>query len=180
MVEKIDVPFLLSQKKIVITKEGRSLYEEIDFNKDFSFRYNMALEDDLSEDIKFLLEIIRSSKRSVQLSLHFQDKATCICLLRIDFNPGTQHTNPPLSENGTDVASELLQFAGRRIIGSHIHYHVDGYKSAAWAIPIEDADFRIKNFDGDDFVNSFNSIMEALSSKINLVTRIRHIDVLPL
>lgn len=140
----------------------------------------MALEDDLAQDIKFLLDITRSSKRSVQLTLHFQEKATSICLLRIDFNPGTQHTNPPLAENGTGVTPELSKFAGRKIIGSHLHYHVDGYKSGAWAIPIEDADFKVKNFDGEDFVNSFNSIMEALSSKINLVTRIRHIDVLPL
>ena len=72
MAEIIDAPFLLSQKKIVITKGCRSLYEELDFNKRCNYRYQMALEEDLAEDIKFLLEITRSSKRSIQLTLHFQ------------------------------------------------------------------------------------------------------------
>lgn len=180
MAETIDVPFLLSQRKIVITKDGRSLKEVLDFNKNHSYRYYMALEQDLAEDIKFFLEITRSSKRSVQLTLHFQDKTSNICLIRIDFNPGAQHTNPPLSNNGTDVPPELTQFAGKKISGSHVHYYVDGYKPAVWAMPLENTDFEVKDFDENDFVNSFNNIMKAFSLKINLVTEIRHIDVLPI
>ena len=105
---------------------------------------------------------------------------TNICLIRIDFNPGAQHTNPPLSNNGTDVPPELTQFAGKKISGSHVHYYVDGYKPAAWAMPLENTDFEVKDFDENDFVNSFNNIMQAFSLKINLVTEIRHIDVLPI
>lgn len=176
----IDVNFLLSQKKIVITKDGRSLYEEINFNRGSSFRYDIALEDDLTENPKFFLQIFRSSKRTIQLTLHFQEKMTCICLVRIDFNPGAQHTNPPCVAAGTEVPQELAAYAGQTIVGSHIHHHVEGYRPSAWAMPIEDTAFPVKCFNGQDFVNSFNQIITAFSAMINLETRIRHIDVLPI
>ncbi len=170
---------LLSQSKVMIHKGQQVLVYEINLNNQPSFRLDLAFADDLTSDIKFLLQIRRSCKNTIQLTLHLQENARKCCLIRIDFNQGSQHTNPPYIE-GTIVPKELKKYAGATFRGSHIHINVDGYKEAAWALPLEESDFPVKNFDESDFANSFDEIINAFSSKINLVTDIRHEKVIPL
>lgn len=170
---------LLSLSKVVLCKGLASLVEEINFNTQPSFRFELGLEDDLTADTRFLLQIRRSCKNTIQLTLHLQESQKRCCLIRVDYNQGCQHTNPPIEEN-TNVPGFLKKYAGMTFLGSHIHYNIDGYRDAAWALPIDEDTFPVKKFDGNDFVSNFNEIASAFANRINLKTIVRHEAVIPL
>ena len=53
---------------------------------------------------------------------------------------------------------------------SHVHYHVDGYKSLAWAVPIEATNVQTKEIkDGEMHTNFVNAIME-FAQMVNIET----------
>lgn len=70
------------------------------------------------------------------------------------------------------VPENMKPYAGIKIIGSHIHYHVEGYKSAAWAIPIDEDPITIKEVKQSDFSANLICILDYLSKMINLQTKI--------
>ncbi|MDR2791774.1 MAG: hypothetical protein LBB27_03465, partial [Tannerellaceae bacterium] len=85
-------------------------------------------------EYSFLWEVFQSSKNTLHLSLHFQEEDSKIGLLRIDYN-GT-HTNPTrLNEY---VPERFHRYVGIELRESHVHHHVQGYRSLAWAIPLID------------------------------------------
>lgn len=66
-------------------------------------------------------------------------------------------------------------FAGKDFTDKehHIHYYVDGYKPLAWAIPIINDDFKIKEISEDvDFNSTFAEIIIQFAKTINIETAI--------
>ncbi|GHT48731.1 hypothetical protein AGMMS49982_00600 [Bacteroidia bacterium] len=55
----------------------------------------------------------------------------------------------------------------------HIHYHIEGYKSLAWAIPLTDDEFEVKELnEGNDFNNSLANAVRLFAKTINIETEI--------
>lgn len=72
----------------------------------------------------------------------------------------------------------MKKYAGCILKENHIHYHVEGYKSAAWALPIDDDDFAIKELDFANYNATVIKILEELSKVINLETKITYVTTL--
>ena len=77
--------------------------------------------------------------------MHHQDDETKMGLFRVDYNSG--HNNP--SELTDKVPQKFHPFVGKHfsINEHHVHYHVEGYKSLAWALPIAEDSFPAKIFE---------------------------------
>lgn len=94
-------------------------------------------------DYEFWVEITTNQKIILKTSIHHLESKTHIGLLRIDFKGG--HHNP------TNVLATLpdflVQYADKWFdpTESHIHIYVEGYRPLAWAIPLTDSDFPIKD-----------------------------------
>ena len=113
----------------------------------------------------FFYEVDQSAKNVFKLSLHLMNNETKIGLLRIDFNGG--HQNP--SEITDNLPEELHQFAGKHFSHneSHMHCFVEGYKSLAWTVPLED-NFPVQSIEtSSDVVQAFY----AFNAMITLETR---------
>ena len=120
------------------------------------------------EDVpyEFLMQISQSAKNSVKMSLHLQSNNLKIGLLRVDYS-GT-HRNP--QEATEDVPIDFLPYQGKIIIGSHIHYYVQGYNQLEWAIPIEDTNYKCKEI--DDYQESIVKAIECFAETIRLNTKL--------
>lgn len=122
-------------------------------------------------DADFLLEIQQSKKNSIRVSFHYQENDSKMGLLRVDYNSG--HKNP--EEVSNLLPEKFHPYAGKYFSNSehHIHYHVEGYKSLAWAIPLVADDFEIKELDpGQSFNSTLVEILQLFVKVINLETKI--------
>ena len=165
MITNQQAVFLLSIPKFIIEKEIHLKEKEIEqptfWDKTF------ILEGLINGDsYEFLWKIWQSDKNLLKMSLHHQEEVTKTGLFRVDYNSG--HNNP-------DTITELVPdkfhlFAGKHfsINEHHIHYHVEGYKTLAWALPIENDPFPHKDFSDQNIVD----IIESFSKKINLQTNL--------
>ena len=94
-------------------------------------------------DHEFWVEITTNHKIILKTSIHHLESKSYVGLLRIDFRGG--HHNP------TTVLPTLPEFlvpyADKWFAPteSHIHIYVEGYRPLAWAIPLTDSDFPIKD-----------------------------------
>ncbi|AUC85701.1 hypothetical protein CW731_10570 [Polaribacter sp. ALD11] len=93
-------------------------------------------------DYEFWLEITTNQKIILKTSIHHMESNSFIGLLRIDYKGG--HHNPAEIKN--TLPSFLEPFANKWFepTESHMHIYVEGYKPLAWAIPLIDSDFPIK------------------------------------
>lgn len=161
--------YLLKLPKKIL--ENEQLLDKLIIDQVFPFNKRYELVSDKDDEFTFLLEIQQSKKNSIRVSFHHQENDSKTGLLRIDYNSG--HKNP---EN----ISELLPvkfhpFAGKYFTNDehHIHYHVQGYKSLAWAIPLVADEFEIKELnDGADFNNTLANIIKKFAKTINIETAI--------
>jgi len=132
-------------------------------------RYELITEKD--DDFTFLWEINQSSKNSVRINLHHQENDSKIGLIRVDYNSG--HVNPV---NITDqVPTKFHPYAGKCFTNyeHHIHYHVEGYKSLAWAVPLSVDKFGIKELNNDaNFNTTFVKIIKLFAKTVNIETEI--------
>ncbi len=101
--------------------------------------------------------------------MHTQENKSYFCAFRLDLN-GPQHKNPDVIT--ADVPEKFRPYAGKLIDGSHVHYHVEGYGSADWAIPVEFDDFPAKTLTQENYAKEFGNILNALSDVINLQTKL--------
>ena len=122
------------------------------------------------EEFFFFLEIWQSTKKRIKLTLHFQEDDASIGLLRIDFE-GPPHKNPEIIND--HVPEIYKRYAGKWIENRHIHCFIEGYKPLAWAIPLIDDDFPIKEFTDQNLIAQ---ILYAFGEKINLKTKL-HITI---
>ena len=124
-------------------------------------RFNLQSED--GNQI-FLLNIEQSPKRHLKITLHFQENATFTGLFRVDYHG--EHQNP---EKANDKVPDLIKpYRGQYIDDSHVHIYVEGYKPLAWAIPITEHDFSIKDI--TDFRN-FEKAIDEFCHRMNVISK---------
>ena len=117
----------------------------------------------------FLLEIRQSKKNRLYLTFHYQENNSKIGILRIDYN--NVHKNP--EQINEFVPEKFKPYVGRSLQCSHIHYYVQGYKSLAWAIPLTEDEFMIKDIPDDiNFHTIFADIIKLFAKTINITTKI--------
>lgn len=160
---------LLETPKVIVNKEQRLSSVIIDFNSSHDYRLYMVAADAVETKPQFMLRIRVSSKSRTKISLHTQDGETNCCLIRLDYN-GAPHTNPQLESE--TLPSIFRQYVGKVISPDHIHYHVEGYKSGAWAIPLDDDSFPVKHITLDGYTKNVAAALEHLSKVIHLETKI--------
>lgn len=129
---------------------------------------------DQDGDNRFLWEINQSPKNMLKLTLHHQQSDTCEPLLRVDYQSG--HMNPV--EILPSLPARFHPYAGKEFSHQdhHIHYPVQGYKPLAWAIPLANHDFPVKELTPTaELGNEIVRAISAFASIIQLRTRI-HIE----
>ncbi|UAM96840.1 hypothetical protein K8354_10925 [Polaribacter litorisediminis] len=94
-------------------------------------------------DYEFRVEITTNQKIILKTSIHHLESNSFVGLLRIDFKGG--HHNP--ANILPSLPDFLIPYADKWFdpTESHIHIYVEGYKPLAWAIPLTDSDFPIKD-----------------------------------
>lgn len=150
------VALLQLKKKIILNDEVKDRIS-IQQTCPMNLRYVLVSDDD--DEFSFLWEISQSSKNNLRISLHFQEDDSKIGLLRVDYNSG--HHNPEVERD--DLPELFKPYIGKWFSNeeSHVHYHVDGYKSLAWAVPIEATNVQTKEIKDDEINTNFvNAIME--------------------
>lgn len=164
-----DADRLLAEPKVIVDKGKAISVYTLDFSLARDFRINLSPSDSIEKGNDFLLRIRISNKLRTKISLHTQESLTTACLFRIDMN-GPMHTNPAAV---TETLPERFKpFAGQVIDGNHIHYHVQGYPSAAWAIPIDEDPFPVKRLTNKDYAQNLKDILFAMSNSIHLESKI--------
>ena len=144
---------LLQTPKWVVSARGRDgvrlMKQPIPIRDGFSaVDFILVSEDDQNE---FRLSASCSEKRALKISIHHQVDPSHIGLLRVDYN-GPPHTNPPSASD--EVPERFRPHIGARFRPGqpHIHYHVPGYKTLAWAVPLTEDQFPIKSVEADEHV----------------------------
>jgi hypothetical protein len=159
--------YLLRLPKKIL--ENDQLLDKLTINQEFPLNKRYELVSEKDDEFTFLLEIQQSKRNGIRLSFHHQENDSKTGLLRVDYNSG--HKNP---ENISEFLPEKFHpYAGKYFTNDehHIHYHVQGYKSLAWAIPLVDDEFEIKELNpGADFNNTLASIIKIFAKKINIET----------
>jgi hypothetical protein len=160
--------YLLDLPKMIV--ENNKVLNSITINQVFPFNKRFELIAESDDEFTFLWEIKQSTKNTIRISLHYQENDSKTGLLRIDYNGG--HTNP---ETVLDAVPEKFHpFAGKVFSNDehHAHYHVQGYKSLAWALPLTVDDFEIKELTEMNLNNTLTSAIQLFAKTINIETGI--------
>ena len=161
--------YLLKLPKKVI--ENDILLDKLIIDQKFPYDARFELVSEKDDEFTFLWEIQQSKKNSIRLSFHHQENDSKTGLLRVDYNSG--HKNPEsISEN---VPEKFHPFAGKYFSNNehHIHYHIQGYKTLAWAIPLTIDNFQIKELNNDaSFNGTFANIIKLFAKTVNIETEI--------
>ena len=160
-----EAEYLLKLPKFIYEKDRKLLEKR--FNEPFIWNIQFGLIAKDEENIyDFIWGIWQSEKNLLKMSLHHQDDETKTGLFRIDYNSG--HINP--AKLTDKVPKKFHPFAGKRfsIKEHHVHYHVEGYKSLAWALPIAFDNFPYKNL----YASNILDIVSEFGNFINLQTKL--------
>lgn len=163
-----DADYLLKLPKKVV--HNNKLYDNWVITQSIGMKLRLMLAS-TEDDFKFLWQIGLSKKDSLKVSLHHQDHDTNIGLLRIDFNSG--HHNP--ESINEFVPQKFHPYVDKYLSDqeNHIHYHVQTYKTLAWAMPLSDDDFEIKELNDEQHFNiDFGKTITQFAKAINLQTKI--------
>lgn len=158
--------YLIQLKKKVLQNDVA--LEQLTINQEFPMHLRFELISEEDDDFSFLWEITQSAKNAVRISLHFQEDESKIGLFRVDYNSG--HRNP---ETVSDTLPQrFLPFVGKWFSNeeSHVHYHVEGYKPLAWAIPIRDSEMTTGEIAGSDTNAKLSAAIQEFAKIINLET----------
>ncbi|MDR0574805.1 MAG: hypothetical protein LBG96_12395 [Tannerella sp.] len=144
------------------------MLSEITINQNFPFQERYELLSETDDEFSFLWIIHQSAKGILQISLHFQENDSKTGLIRVDYNRG--HKNPETVNS--NVPEKFHPYVGKQFsnIEHNIHYHVQGYPSLAWAIPLTDDDFEIKSIDENDNNRSFANAITSFAKTIHIET----------
>lgn len=161
---------MLKLPKKILGDEG--LLSSIIITQKYPFNVRFELVSDEDDEFTFLWEIQQSTKSSIRISFHHQENESKTGLLRVDFNSG--HKNP--EEVSSSLPAKFHPFVGKHFSNQehHIHYHVQGYKSLAWAVPLSHDTFEVKEIRDDaNFNDTFAQIIETFARTVNIVTKIQ-------
>ncbi len=144
---------LLMIPKYVISNNNRE--KSLNINAPSLWQLKIFLEGIYNGDsYLFLWNIYQSAKIRIMMNLHVQEDDSKIGIIRIDYNKG--HKNPEVLK--PSVPAIFHPYVGQKIDTHHVHYHVEGYETLAWALPIDDDEFPHKNVSNDlipDIIVSF-------------------------
>ncbi len=136
-----------------LPKELENNNNEIDLAAE---RTKLILVSPDDDEWNFLFQIYSNRKISFRISLHNQENISNMGLLRIDYK--NSHINPETINSY--VPKFLYKYVGKRFINeSHIHFHVEKYRSLAWAMPLKD-------------FNKFNNVKK-ITSNLNYANAIK-------
>lgn len=160
--------YLIHLKKKILQNDNVVDILNIDQAFPMNFRYELVSEDD--DEFSFLWEVTQSSKNTLKISLHFQEDESKIGLLRVDYY-GT-HQNPFSAK--ADLPEKFKPYVGKFFSYNecHVHYHVEGYKPLAWALPIADSEMDTKEISEDNINKQMISAILDFSKIINVETKI--------
>ena len=162
--ERAEELLKLPKKLIVGGKvlDTYSILQSVPFNE----HYELISAD--SDEISFLFAISQGPKNYLRISLHVQEDDSKIGLLRVDFN--SPHTNPVVASK--QVPKKFRVYAGKRFLSAehHIHYHVEGYKTLAWAVPLSDDEFAVKTIDSNNTSQSLINAIFQFAKVVNIKT----------
>ena len=139
------------------------LEDTVAFDQQVPFQKRFSLKSPVDNSYQFLYEAAQSAKNTLKLSLHILDDDTKIGLLRVDFSG--QHQNP--EETNDALPEELRVFAGRFFSHDepHMHCHAEGYKSLAWAKPL-DGGFPVRSIGSPaDVLTAFRAFNSMIALK---------------
>lgn len=162
--------YLLKLPKKVLEKDV--LLDNLTINQVFPFNLRYELISEKDDEFTFLLEIQQSKKSTIRISFHHLENDSKTGLLRVDYNSG--HKNP--EDINEFLPEKFHPFAGKYFNNDdhHIHYHIQGYRSLAWALPLTVDDFEIKEINDDaNFNNTFSNIIKSFAKAINIETKIQ-------
>lgn len=162
--------YLLKLPKKIVEKE--KLLDALTINQVFPFNQRYELVSEQDDEFTFLLEIQQSKKSTIRISFHHQENDSKTGLLRVDYNSG--HKNP--EDINEFLPAKFHPYAGKYFTNNehHIHYHIQGYKSLAWAIPLSEDEFTIKEIKDDaNFNDTFADIIKSFAKTINIETNIQ-------
>lgn len=122
-------------------------------------------------DYAFWIEITTNQKIILKTSIHHLESNSYVGLLRIDYKGG--HHNP---ENIKKTLPDFLEkYADKWFEPNepHMHIYVEGYKPLAWAIPLADIDFPIKEINQS---SDLSDLIFNFARRINLksIINIQH------
>lgn len=161
--------YLLGIPKKVVVND--SLLNHYSIDQMFPLKLRLELVSPVDDDYTFLWEINQSDKNRIRISFHHQENDSKTGLIRIDYNSG--HTNPEaISEF---VPAKFHPYAGKHFDSHehHIHYHVQGYKTLSWAVPLKDDGFEIKELDDNpDLQLNIARIIQYFARIVNIQTEI--------
>ena len=165
MITNQQANLLLKLPKYIVENATKLNIKQFDQPAIWDIRF-MLFGENNGDTFEFLWEIWQSPKNKIKMSLHHQEEETKTGLFRVDFNSG--HNNPV--ELTANVPVKFHPFVGKHfsIKEHHVHYHVEGYKSLAWALPIVNDDFPYKNMTEQNIVE----IVEEFARTINLKTQL--------
>lgn len=160
--------YLIQLKKKVLQNDVA--LEQLTINQEFPMHLRFELISEEDDDFSFLWEITQSAKNAIRISLHFQEDESKIGLFRVDYNSG--HRNPETASN--KLPQRFLPFVGKWFSNeeSHVHYHVEGYKPLAWAVPIEDSEMTTKEIADTNTNEKLSSAIQEFAKIINLETEL--------
>lgn len=118
-------------------------------------------------DYKFRIDITTNHKIILKTSIHHMESQSFVGLMRIDFKGG--HHNPPVILES--LPEYLKPYADKwfEVTEPHIHFYVEGYKPLAWAMPLQDSDFPIKDIKHQ---SDINELITNFAEKVNLKSKI--------
>ena len=166
MITNQQAEFLLTLPKFIVENETKLNSKPFDQPAIWDMRFLLIGESN-GDAFEFLWEIWQSSKNTIKVSLHHQDEESKTGLFRVDYNSG--HNNP--AELTANVPAKFHPFVGKHfsINEHHVHYHVEGYKSLAWALPIANDDFPHKNMNEQNIVEIVEEFAKAINLQTNLL-----------
>lgn len=135
MLTNQEAKYLLELEKVLIYPN-----QTIDLSKK---KNRLELISHQDPDYDFRVEITTNQKIILKTSIHHLESNSFVGLLRIDFKGG--HHNPV--NILPSLPNFLIEYADKWFDPTepHIHIYVEGYRPLAWAMPLIDSDFPIKD-----------------------------------
>ena len=134
MLTNQEAKYLLDLEKVLINPN-----QTVDLSKK---KNRLELISHQDSDYEFWVEITTNQKIILKTSIHNLESNSYVGLLRIDYRGG--HHNP--ANILPTLPNFLKPYADKwfKPTESHMHLYVEGYKPLAWAIPLTDINFPVK------------------------------------
>lgn len=160
--------YLIHLKKKIIQDD--KILDAINLNQEYPIAWSFDLVSADDEDFSFRWIIKQSGKNALKISLHYQEADSNIGLLRVDYYGA--HQNPQVAKD--DLPEKFRQYVGKFFTHdeSHVHYHVEGYKPLAWAIPIADTDIKTMGISNENKNSDLIASILDFAQIINIETQI--------